>query len=78
MGIISGIKECASSWLARRKDQVIKNVILLTLWHECLQIRAETPLKDRYTLIERSNTLIEQSDLLATETRITIIMEIIG
>jgi len=23
---------------------------------------AETPLKDRYTLIERSNTLIEQSD----------------
>ena len=41
-------------------------------------IRAETPLKDRYTLIERSNTLIEQSDHLATETRMSTIMGIIG
>ena len=36
---------------------------------QCLLIRAETPLKDQYTLIERSNTLIEQSDHSATETR---------
>ena len=28
------------------------------------------PLKDQYTLIERTNTLIEQSDHLATEPRI--------
>jgi len=42
---------------------------LLTLKHECLLIRA---------LIEHSNTLIEQSDHLATETRISIIMGIIG
>ena len=27
-------------------------------------------IKDQYTLIEHSTTLIEQSDLLATETRI--------
>ena len=52
--------------------------MLLTLWHESLLIRAETSLKDRYTLIERSNTLIEQSDHLATETRMSIIMGIIG
>ena len=78
MGIFSGIKECTSYWLARRKDEVTKNVILLTLWHECLLIRAGMPLKDRYTLIERSNTLIEQSDPLATETRMSITMEIIG
>jgi len=32
------------------------------------------PLKDQYTLIELSNTLIEQSDLLAMETRISIII----
>ena len=36
------------------------------------------PLKDRYTLIERSNTLIEQSDHLTTEARMSIIMGIIG
>jgi len=41
-------------------------------------IRAETPLKDRYTLIERSITLIEQSDHLAAESRMSIIMGIIG
>ena len=66
-GIISGIKECTSSRLARRKNKVTKHIILLTLWHECLLIRAEMPLKDRYTLIEHSNNLIEQSDHLATE-----------
>jgi len=36
------------------------------------------PLKDRYTLIECSNTLIEQSDHLATETRMSIILRITG
>ena len=51
-----------------------KNVIFLMLRHECLLIRAETPLKDRYTLIGRSNTLIEQSDHLSTETRMSITM----
>jgi len=76
MGIISRIKECASSWLARRKE-VTKKVILLTLWHKCLLIRAEMPLKDWYTVIESSNTLIGQSNHLATETRMSIIMGII-
>jgi len=38
----------------------------------------EMPLKDRYTLIKPSNTLIEQLDLLATEIRMSIIMGIIG
>jgi len=46
-------------------------MLYLALRHECLLTRAETPLKDRYTLIEHSNTLIEQSDHLATETRDT-------
>ena len=45
---------------------------MLALRHENLLIRAETPLKYWYTLIERSNTLIEQSDHLATETRMGI------
>ena len=40
-------------------------------------IRAETPLKE-YTLIEHSNTLIEQSDLLATEIRMSIVLGIIA
>jgi len=78
MGIISGIKGCSSFWLARRKGLATKNVIFLTLRHECLLIRAETPLKIQYTLIEHSNSLIEQSDHLATETRMSIIMGIIG
>ena len=38
--------------------------------------RAETPLKDWYTLIEHSNTIIEQSDHLATETRMRIMGKI--
>ena len=38
----------------------------------------EIPQKDWYTLIKRSNTLIEQSDHLAIETRMSIIMGIIG
>jgi len=42
------------------------------------RIKAKTPLKDQYTLIERSNSLIEQSNYLATETRMSIIMGIIG
>jgi len=50
----------------------------MTLRHECLLIRAETPLKDQCSLIERSNTLLEQSDYLAMETRMSIIMGIIG
>ena len=41
-------------------------------------VPADTPLKDQYTLIKHSNTLIEQSDHLATETRMSIIMGIIG
>jgi len=77
-GIINGFKERSSFWLARRNSQATKNVIFLTLKHECLLIRAETPLKDWYTLIEHSNTLIEQSDYLATETRMSIIMGKMG
>ena len=78
MKIISGIKGRSSFWLARRNGEATKNVIFLALRHECLLIRAETPLKDGYNLIEHSNTLIEQSDHLATETRMSIIMGIIG
>jgi len=48
------------------------------IFHIMTWVPAETSLKDRYTLIERSNTLIEQSDHLATETRMSIIMGIIG
>jgi len=51
--------------------------MFLTLRHECL-LRAEMSLKDQYTLIERPTTLIEQSDHLAAETRMSIIMGIIG
>jgi len=36
------------------------------------------PLKDRYILIEGSNTLIEQSIHLSAETRVSIILGIIG
>ena len=45
--------------------------------HESLLIRAELPLEDQCTLMECSNTLIEQSDLLVTETEMSIIMGII-
>jgi len=69
MGIIGGIKEHTSSWLAIRKNQVLKNVILLTLCHESLLVRAEMP------LIKLLNTLIEQSDLLD---RLSIIMGMLG
>ena len=43
-----------------------------------MSVRAKSPLKDQYTLIECSNNLIEQSDLLAIETKMSIIMGIIG
>jgi len=39
-------------------------MVLLLFYY--LLLRAENALKDRYTLIEYSNTLIEQSNDLAT------------